>query len=85
MAARQQIQRIRRSAYKHKYERNLKQLHEEQDTLAQQLDHARHTTYSLQRELSWLKDAYGRAQETMAQLHQTNTILIRFCHTKLQQ
>lgn len=85
MAARQQIQRIRRLAYNHKYEKNLKQLHKERDTLAQQLDHARHTALTLQREFGRLQNAYDRTQETMTQLHQTNTVLIRFCHTRLQQ
>lgn len=87
MAARQQVQRIRCLDYNHRHKRNLKQLQEERDTLTPQLDHARHTcpAYTLQRELNRLKDAYGRNQETMTQLHQTNTVLIRFCHTKLQQ
>lgn len=85
LAAREQIQRIRRLAYNHKYEKNLKQLHEEQERLTQQLDLARHTALTLQREMGWIQDAYNRAQQTMAHLQQTNTILHRFCQTRLQQ
>lgn len=85
MAAHQQIQRIRRLAYNHKYEKNLKQLQTERDTLAQQLDHAQRTTFNLTKELDWLQDAYDRAQGMMTQLHQTNSVLIRFCHGRLQQ
>eukprot|EP00066_Takifugu_rubripes_P018150 XP_011607416.1 PREDICTED: uncharacterized protein LOC105417157 [Takifugu rubripes] len=48
ITARQQIQRIRRQAYNHKRERSLKQLQDERDTPARQLDHARHTALTLQ-------------------------------------
>lgn len=47
MTARQQIQRIRRQAYSQRHERNVKQLQRERDAMAQQLDHAQRTAFTL--------------------------------------
>lgn len=77
--------RIRRLAYNRRHQRNLRILQETRDELTRQMHAARFAASTLRREVNRLRDVNNQSQETVTQLRQINSVLLRFCHSRLQQ